>query len=77
MTKSAFKSVLEEILSVPTGTLKDMDTRDTIEEWSSLADVEILTVVLSEFGIETDNELLQYESVGELLGILERRHAFA
>lgn len=77
MTKSAFKSVLEEILSVPTGTLKDTDTRDTIEEWSSLADVEILTLVLSEFGIETDNELLQYESVGELLGILERRHAFA
>lgn len=77
MTKSAFKSVLEEILSVPTGTLKDTDTRDTIEEWSSLADVEILTLVLSEFGIETDNELLQYESVGELLGILERRRAFA
>jgi acyl carrier protein len=77
MTKSAFKSVLEEILSVPTGTLKETDTRDTIEEWSSLADVEILTLVLSEFGIETDNELLQYESVGELLGILERRRAFA
>jgi acyl carrier protein len=77
MTKSAFKSVLEEILSVPTGTLKETDTRDTVEEWSSLADVEILTLVLSEFGIETDNELLEYESIGDLLGILERRHAFA
>jgi len=77
MTKSAFKSVLEEILSVPIGTLKETDTRDGLEEWSSLADVEILTVILSEFGLEADDELLGYESVGELLGILEGRHAFA
>lgn len=76
MTKDAFKVVLEDILSVPPGTIKESDTRDTIEGWSSLADVEILTVVSGELGVETDSELLEYESVDDLLKILERRNAF-
>ena len=75
MTRESFKRVLEEVLSVAPGSLSDSDTRDTLESWSSLKDVEIHTIIASEFGI--DAELLDYESVGELLGLLEERHAFS
>jgi hypothetical protein len=75
MTKDAFKSLLEEILRVHPGGLSESDTRESVEAWSSLAEVEILTVIGSELGI--DAELLEYESVGELLSLLENRAAFS
>jgi acyl carrier protein len=75
MTKPSFKALLEEILRVPPGELSENDSRESVENWSSLADVEILTVVSSEFGI--DAELLEYETVGELLTQLEERQAFS
>jgi acyl carrier protein len=75
MTKEAFKTLLEEVLTVAPGTLSENDTRKTLENWSSLVDVEILTVVASEFGI--DAELLEYESIGELLNLLEDQRVFS
>lgn len=77
MTNLAFKNVMEEILEVPRGSLKDSDTRDTIATWSSLADVKIMTTISSEFGLEPDAELLEAESVGDLLLILESRGVLA
>ena len=77
MTKAAFRGVLEEILGVPLGALQDTDTRESVPGWSSLMDVNILTVIFSELGIEAEEDLLDYKSVGELLDILERRCAFA
>ncbi|MBA3884839.1 MAG: hypothetical protein H0X67_03775 [Acidobacteria bacterium] len=74
MTRDAFKALLEEILSVPPGTLRDSDTRNTVENWSSLADVEIITVISSDLRI--DAELLEYETVGELLALLEAQQVF-
>ena len=74
MTKRAFTAMLEEILRVPPGQLTESDTRESVENWSSLADVEILTVISSEFGL--DAEIFEYESVGELLTQLEERQAF-
>lgn len=74
MTKSAFISLLEEILAAPPGSLKESDTRDSVENWSSLADVEILTVISSELDI--DAEPIEYESVGDLVAALERQQAF-
>ena len=74
MTKPAFKALLEEILRVPPGHLSDGDTRASVENWSSLADVEILTVISSELGV--DAELLEYDTVGELLTQLEERQVF-
>lgn len=38
--------------------------------------VTILTVVFSELGSEAEDDLLDYKSVGELLDILDRKHAF-
>lgn len=77
MTKAAFRGTLEEILGVPLGELRDTDTRESVPGWSSLMDVNILTVIFSELGIEAEEDLLDYKSVGELLDILERRSAFA
>ena len=74
MTKASFKSLLEEILMVPSGGLADSDGRESVGNWSSLADVEILTVISSELGIEAD--ALEYETVGELLDHLDNRGAF-
>jgi len=77
MTKQAFRSVLEDILSVQPGTLRDSDTRETLPDWTSLADVQILVAMGSELGIEEDTEMLSYETVGELLAALDEKGAFA
>lgn len=77
MTRSGFKTSLEEILGVPAGALGDSDSRDTIAAWSSIADVQILTSITSEFGIEPDAELLEAETVGDLLDILEGKGVFS
>lgn len=76
MTRDAFISTLEETLGVPPHALRPTDTRDTVKGWSSLTDVTILTIVFSELGIEAEDDLLDYASVGQLLEILERKHAF-
>ncbi len=75
MTRSAFKAALEDILSVPRGSLRDADTRETVAAWSSIADVQILTYISNEFGVEPDVDLLEAESIGDLLRALEDRNA--
>ena len=77
MTRSGFKAVLEDILEVPRGSLTDADNRDTVETWSSVVDVQILTSITSEFGLEPESELLEAETIGDLLNILEIRKAFS
>jgi acyl carrier protein len=67
---------MEEILGVPTRTLREEDSRDTVGQWSSLADVQIFSLITSEFGIEPDGELIEAETVGDLLMVLQRRGAF-
>jgi acyl carrier protein len=76
MTRAAFKGSLEEILGLRAGSLRDTDSRETIESWSSIADVQILTSITSEFGIEPDAELMEAETAGDLMEILESRGAF-
>lgn len=77
MTRAAFQNALANILDVPRSALRDADTRDTLANWTSLADVKILTMINSEFGIEPDAELLSAESIGDLLAELDRRQVFA
>jgi acyl carrier protein len=77
MTRSAFKTTLEEILATPRGSLKDSDSRETVATWSSIADVQILTSISSEFGLEPDAQLLEAETVGDLLEILDSRDVFS
>ena len=68
---------MEDVLSVPSGTLKDSDTRDTVPDWSSLVDVKILALIASELRIQPDEQLRQYETVGDLLDLLQQRGALA
>jgi hypothetical protein len=77
MTREAFRTLLEDLLGAAPGSLRDDDTRETVPEWSSLADVQIMTVIASELRLDQDPELLSCESVGELLDELGRRGAFA
>jgi acyl carrier protein len=77
MTRAAFLTTLEEILGVPSGQLQLTDTRETVAGWSSLTDVTILTVIFSELGIEAEDDLLDYKSVGDLLDVLDRHNAFS
>ncbi len=77
MTRSAFLRALEDVLGVPDSALKEFDTRDSVAGWSSLTDVKILTMIASDLGIEPDAEIIEAESIGELLDVLEQRRAFA
>ena len=77
MTKAAFLATLGEVLGVEPGALRQSDTRESVPGWSSLTDVNILTVIFSELGIEAEEDLLDYKSVRELLEILDRLHAFS
>ena len=76
MTATAFRNSLEEIFGAPRGSLKDSDTRDTVEGWTSLADVQVLSVISSEFGIEPDADILEAESTGDLIRVLHDKGAF-
>jgi acyl carrier protein len=77
MTKAAFKRLLEEILGVPAGALADSDTRDTIAGWSSLTDVQIMSAIWSELGVESDAGAFDFENIGELLTQLDESQAFS
>ena len=76
MTESAFRGAVEEILGTPRGSLRDTDTRDTVENWSSIADVQLFTLITSEFGLEPDEAILGAESIGDLTEVLSQRHVF-
>lgn len=73
MTRVALQSAIEDLFGVPGGSLKDSDSRDTIEGWSSIEDVNLLALIQSESGIDASAELLQAETIGELIGALEQK----
>jgi hypothetical protein len=76
MTRSGFLRAMEDILGVAARTLREEDTRDTVTQWTSVADVQIYSLITSEFGIEPDGELIEAETAGDLLAVLQRRGAF-
>ena len=76
MTRSGFLRAIEEMLGVATRTLREEDSRRTVAQWTSLADVQIFSLITSEFDIEPDNELIEAETVGDLLRVLESRGCF-
>ena len=56
--------------------MNDEDSRETVSTWTSLADVQLFTIISTEFGIEPDSELLEADRAGDLMRILETRGAF-
>jgi hypothetical protein len=77
MTRDEFRTAMEDILGVPHGRLKDSDSRDTMESWSSIADVQILAYLTSETGIDPDAELMEADTFGDLVEVLDQRAAFS
>ena len=77
MTRNSFYTALEDILGVSHGSLNESDSRETIANWSSIADVKILTIIASEFGIEPDPALMEAETIADLTKVLEARRAFS
>lgn len=67
---------MEEVLGVGARTLREEDNRETVAQWTSLADVQVFSLITSEFRIEPDGELIEAETVGDLLRILQSRGAF-
>jgi acyl carrier protein len=67
---------MEQILDVPTRTLREEDSRETVAQWTSLIDVQIFSLISSEFGIEPDDGLIEAETVGDMLMVLRRKGAF-
>lgn len=64
------------MLGVAPRTLREEDSRHTVAQWTSLADVQIFSLITSEFGIEPDGELIEAETVGDLLRVLQSRRCF-
>ncbi len=77
MTRSDFQSAVEEILELPRGALKDSDDRDSIATWTSLADVQILTFISSEFGLEPEAEMMEAATFGDLVRQLEDKRVLS
>ena len=76
MKKSAFLRAMEEILGVPSRTLREEDSRETVANWTSLADVQIFSLISKEFGMELDDEMIEAETVGDLLRVLQSKGVF-
>ena len=76
MTRSGFLRAVEEILGLPARGLRDDDSRETVPQWTSLADVQIFSLIASEFGIEPDSELIEADTVGDMLRALDSHSAF-
>jgi len=76
MTKLEFKYRVEAILKIPSGSLKVSDSRDTIASWESFTDVDLLNLIEKEFGIEAEAEIVEQETFGDLLELLESKGAF-
>ncbi len=57
MIRNSFKILIEEVLGVTPNALTASDTRETVEVWTSVADVQNLPSVVSELGLEMDANL--------------------
>jgi acyl carrier protein len=76
MTRTDFVRALEEILGLDRRTLRDESSRESVDEWTSLADVQLFSLIESEFGIEPSEDLINAETVGDLLRVLQKQGAF-
>jgi acyl carrier protein len=76
MRRPDFMLAVEEILGIEKRTLQEEDSRETIVSWTSLADVQLFSLIHSEFGIEANEELIEAETIADLLSVLENHGAF-
>jgi acyl carrier protein len=72
---AAFLSMLEEIIGVPPGKLRLEDGPKTIKKWDSLVHVTILASIDRTIGLELDDSMTQFQTVGELINLLKDQNA--
>ena len=77
LNEQEFQSAAEDLFKIPRGSLKPSDSRDTIKGWESFVDVDLLTLIEKEFGIEAESEIMEQETFGDLVELLESRGAFS
>jgi acyl carrier protein len=77
MTRLEFQSAAEDLFKIPRGSLKASDSRDTIKGWESFVDVDLLNLIEKEFGIEAEAEIMEQETFGDLVELLESKGAFS
>jgi acyl carrier protein len=64
------------MFKIPRGSLKPTDSRDTIEGWQSFVDVDLLSLIENQFGIQAESEIVEQETFGDLVQFLESKGAF-
>jgi len=77
MTRLEFQNAAEDLFKIPHGSLKPSDSRDTIKTWESFVDVDLLNLIEREFGIEAESEIMEQETFGDLVQLLESKDAFS
>lgn len=76
MTRLEFQNAAEDLFKIPHGSLKPTDSRDTIQGWESFVDVDLLNLIEKEFGIEAEAEIMEQETFGDLVRLLDAKGAF-
>ncbi len=65
-------SVFQDVLDDDTLVLTDETTAADVEQWDSLAHINLMFALESEFDVEfTDDQLYEFHNVGELRRFLE------
>jgi acyl carrier protein len=76
MTRLEFQNAAEDMFKIPRGSLKPTDSRETIEGWQSFVDVDLLSLIENQFGIQAESEIVEQETFGDLVRFLESKGAF-
>jgi acyl carrier protein len=77
MTRLEFQNAAEILFKIPHGSLKPSDSRETILGWESFADVDLLNLIEKEFGIEAESQIMEQETFGDLVKLLESKGSFS
>jgi acyl carrier protein len=76
MTRNGFRELMADLLGTTAALLPDATEKESVESWSSLVDVQVATAIQTELGIEPTAEMLEADTVGRLLDLLQAASAF-
>jgi len=77
MTKLEFQHTFEDLVKLPHGSVQLTDSRATIKAWESFVDVDLLVIIEKELNIQVEAEIMEQETFGDLVRLLESKGAFA
>ena len=72
--KNKVNEILADVLQIDINSIKDKDSPETIDKWTSLFHVLIIDKIEKEFGISFNfDELIEIESVNDIYNSLEKK----